>query len=219
MSPDLYRIIPANSRQQNGKQGVRLLPSILFGIECGLEGQMANDKWQIANGRSEIVRVGSMQNKTTFIIAGLLIVGAVIYLIVSSTGSTAQFFVTVAELQAMGEEAMQRNITVSGAVLGETIVYDALAPRVTFTILNVPADPKEVERRGGLAQVLHDAVQDPTGPRLEVVYNSVKPDLLQNEAQAIVRGKMGTDGRFYADELLLKCPSRYEEEVPNQAGD
>ncbi len=160
-----------------------------------------------------------MQNKTTFIIAGLLIVGAVIYLIVSSTGSTAQYFVTVAELRTMGDEAMQRNITVSGAVLGESIVYDALAPRVTFTILNVPADPKEVEQRGGLAQVLHDAVQNPSGPRLEVVYDSVKPDLLQNEAQAIVRGKMGTDGRFYADELLLKCPSRYEEEVPTQAGD
>jgi len=160
-----------------------------------------------------------MQSKTTFIVAGLLIIGAVIYLIVSSTGSTAQFFVTVAELQAMGDEAMQRNITVSGAILGESIDYDALAPRVTFTILNVPADPKEIERRGGLAQVLHDAVQDPTGPRLEVVYNGVKPDLLQNEAQAIVRGKMGTDGRFYADELLLKCPSRYEEDVPNQTGD
>ena len=160
-----------------------------------------------------------MQNKTTFIVAGVLIIAAVIYLIVSSTGSTAQFFVTVAELQAMGDEAMQRNLTVSGAVLGETIDYDALAPRVTFTILNVPADNQEIERRGGLAQVLHDAIQDPTGPRLEVVYNSVKPDLLQNEAQAIVRGKMGADGRFYADELLLKCPSRYEEDVPDQAGD
>ncbi|MFN2109371.1 MAG: cytochrome c maturation protein CcmE [Anaerolineae bacterium] len=160
-----------------------------------------------------------MQNKTTFIVAGLLIIAAVIYLIVSSTGSTAQFFVTVAELQALGDEAMERNITVSGAVLGETIVYDALAPRVTFTILNVPADNQEIEQRGGLAQVLHDAVEDPTGPRLEVVYNSVKPDLLQNEAQAIVRGTMGADGRFYADELLLKCPSRYEEEVPDQAGE
>ena len=160
-----------------------------------------------------------MQNKTTFIVAGLLLVAAVIYLIVSSTGSTAQFFVTVAELQAMGEEAMQRNITVSGAVLGETIVYDALAPRVIFTVVNVPADTKEIEQRGGLAQVLHDAVEDPNGPRLVVVYDSVKPDLLQNEAQAIVRGKMGADGRFYADELLLKCPSRYEEEVPAQAGD
>lgn len=159
-----------------------------------------------------------MLNKTTFIVAGLLIVVAVIYLIVSSTGSTAQYFLTVAELQAMDDEARQRNITVSGAVLGETIVYDALVPRVTFTILNVPANPQEIERRGGLAQVLHDTVRDPSAPRLEVVYNGVKPDLLRNEAQAIVRGKMGADGRFYADEVLLKCPSRYEEEIPDQAG-
>jgi cytochrome c-type biogenesis protein CcmE len=160
-----------------------------------------------------------LQSKTTFIVAGLLISAAVIYLMVSSTGSTARFFVSVAELQALDAEALQRNITVSGAVLGETIVYDALAPRVSFTILDVPADPKEIERRGGLAQVLHDAVWNPIGPRLEVVYNGVKPDLLVNEAQAIVRGKLDADGRFYADELLLKCPSRYEAEVPTQVGD
>jgi len=174
---------------------------------------------RIVNRQSEIVRVRIMQNKTSFIVAGLLVVGAMIYLIVSSTGSTAQYFLTVEEILAMDDEAMQRNITVSGAVLGETIVYDALAPRVTFTILNVPADPQEVERRGGLARVLHDAVQDPIGARLEVVYNGVKPDLLQNEAQAIVRGKMAMDGRFYADEVLLKCPSRYEEEIPTQVDD
>jgi len=30
-------------------------------------------------------------------------------------------------------------------------------------------------------------------------------------------GRMGEDGVFYADELLLKCPSRYEEGVPSQA--
>jgi cytochrome c-type biogenesis protein CcmE len=28
---------------------------------------------------------------------------------------------------------------------------------------------------------------------------------------------MGEDGIFYADELLLKCPTRYEEAVPVQA--
>ena len=37
------------------------------------------------------------------------------------------------------------------------------------------------------------------------------PDLLQHEAQAIMTGRLGDDGVFYADELLLKCPSRYEE--------
>ena len=104
-------------------------------------------------------------------------------------------------------------------MLGETIVYDAMGPRVSFTMAHVPGDPKVVEAAGGLAQVLHNAVENPQAQTLEVVYDSVKPDLLQNEAQAIARGKLGPDGRFYADDLLLKCPTRYEEEVPGQTGE
>jgi cytochrome c-type biogenesis protein CcmE len=42
------------------------------------------------------------------------------------------------------------------------------------------------------------------------------PDLLKDEAQAIVTGKLGADGVFVADELLLKCPSKYAADVPNQ---
>ena len=157
-----------------------------------------------------------MGGKAKFVVAGLLIVAAVVYLIVSSTGGTAHYFLTVEELLAMGEEGVGRNVTVSGAVLGDTIVYDPSKPQVTFTIVQVPGDPKEVERAGGLAAVLHAAVNDPDAPRLEVVYNDVKPDLLQGEAQAIIRGQLGEDGRFYADEVLLKCPTRYEEDVPAQ---
>jgi cytochrome c-type biogenesis protein CcmE len=159
------------------------------------------------------------RNRTTFVIAGALVVVAVVYLIISSTGSTAQFFLTVQELREMGDEVMGRNVTVSGAVLGDTIVYDALTPEVTFTVVHVPGDPKAVEAAGGLAQVLHDATLDPKRARLEVVYRGVKPDLLTNEAQAIVRGRLGEDHRFVADDLLLKCPSRYEEEIPGQIGD
>ena len=160
-----------------------------------------------------------MRNKTTFLLAGAVIVAAVIYLLISSTSSTAQYFLTVDELRVMGDEVDGRNITVSGAVLGETIVYDAMGPRVSFTMAHVPGDPKVVEAAGGLAQVLHDAVENPQAQTLEVIYDSVKPDLLQNEAQAIARGKLGPDGRFYADDLLLKCPTRYEEEVPGQTGE
>jgi cytochrome c-type biogenesis protein CcmE len=154
--------------------------------------------------------------KAKFVVAGLLIVAAVAYLIVSNTSSTAHYFLTVEEVQTLGDRAVGRNLTVSGAVVGETIVYDPSIPRVTFTIVQVPGDPQEVERAGGLAAVLHAAVNDPTAPRLEVVYNDIRPDLLQDEAQAIIRGQMGEDGRFYADEVLLKCPSRYEEEIPSQ---
>jgi cytochrome c-type biogenesis protein CcmE len=43
------------------------------------------------------------------------------------------------------------------------------------------------------------------------------PDLLQNEAQAILSGYLGEDGIFHANELLLKCPSRFEEALPDQS--
>jgi cytochrome c-type biogenesis protein CcmE len=160
-----------------------------------------------------------MAGKTKFLIAGLLIVVAVGYLIVSSTGDTAHYFLTIEELQIMGDEALSRSITISGIVLGDTIVYDPTGPQVTFTIVQVPGDPKEVELAGGLAAVRRAAVDDPDAPRLEVVYDDVKPDLLQHEVQPIIRGRLNEDGRFYADEVLLKCPSRYEEDAPNQAGE
>lgn len=157
--------------------------------------------------------------KGKFIIAGLLIVAAVIYLIVTSTGQTAHYFLTIEELRAMGQEADERRVTISGAVLGDTISYNASIPQVTFTIVQVPGDPREIERAGGLAQVLHDAVTNPEAPHLEIVYQDVKPDLLQHESQAIIRGQLQDDGRFYADEVLLKCPTRYEEGLPEQSGE
>jgi cytochrome c-type biogenesis protein CcmE len=158
-----------------------------------------------------------MTGKMKYIVAGSLIVAAVVYLIVTSTGSTANYFLTIEELKEMGSEARERPVTISGAVLGETISYDPSQPRVTFTIVHVPGDPGAVEQGGGLAKVLHDAVNNPEAPRLEVVYEDIKPDLLQHESQAIIRGQLQQDGRFHADEVLLKCPTRYEEGVPGQS--
>ena len=53
--------------------------------------------------------------------------------------------------------------------------------------------------------------------RIQITYVGEKPELLRDMAQAIVTGQLHSDGIFYADELLLKCPSRYEEAVPDQA--
>jgi len=80
----------------------------------------------------------------------------------------------------------------------------------------VPGDNAEIEAQGGLAEVLRAAVADPTRARVTVVYVGPKPDLLRSEAQAIMTGHLGTDGIFYAEELLLKCPTKYEEAVPEQ---
>ena len=156
--------------------------------------------------------------RSKFIIGGLLILAAVIYLIVSSTKASAEYFMTVNELQAKGKDAVGRNLRISGAVVGDTIQYDPQTLTLTFNIANVPGDSAEVKAQGGLAVVLHAAVADPRRAHLIVVYHGPKPDLLRNEAQAIITGHLGEDGIFYADELLLKCPTKYQEAVPSQVG-
>lgn len=153
-----------------------------------------------------------------FVFGGILILGAVVFLIWSSTAATQEYFMTIDELNAKGSSVVDKNLRVSGAVVGDTIQYDAQSLTLSFEVANVPVDNAELETEGGLAVALHAAVIDPSRPRMKVVYVGPKPDLLRNEAQAIMTGHMGEDGIFYAEELLLKCPTRYEEAVPEQAG-
>jgi len=124
---------------------------------------------------------------------------------------------TVDELQADGANAVGKSLRLSGAVIGDTIQYDAESLTLSFDVAHVSGDNAEIEAQGGLAEVLYQAVNDPTRQRVKVIYVGPKPDLLRGEAQAIMTGKMGDDGVFYAEELLLKCPTRYEEAVPEQA--
>ena len=155
--------------------------------------------------------------RTKFILGGLLILAAVVYLIVSSTKASAEYFMTIDELKAEGSAAVGKSLRASGAVVGDTIQYDPQTLTLTFEVAHVPGDNAEIEAEGGLAAVLHQAVIDPTRARMKVVYVGPKPDLLRDEAQAIMTGHLGEDGVFYADELLLKCPTKYQEAVPNQA--
>lgn len=153
-----------------------------------------------------------------FVFGGILILGAVVFLIWSSTAATQEYFLTVDELNAKGSSIVSKNLRVSGAVIGDTIQYDANTLTLSFDVAHVPGDNAVLEKQGGLAEALHLAVLDPSRARMKVVYVGPKPDLLRNEAEAIMTGHLGEDGVFYAEELLLKCPTRYEEAVPKQAG-
>ena len=156
------------------------------------------------------------QGRLKFIIGGLLIVAAIGYLIFSATSANAQFFLTVEELQARSQAIAGKDVRVSGAVIGNTIQYDPQSLTLMFTVAQVPGDNNVIDAQGGLAAVLHAAVIDPNRARLKVVYNGPRPDLLKDEAQAIMTGKLGADGVFQANELLLKCPTKYQDAVPNQ---
>ena len=152
-----------------------------------------------------------------FLVGGLLIVAAVVYLIISSTQANAQYFLTVEEVHARQDEMAGRELRVSGAVIGDSIKYDSNNLTLSFTVANIPSDNAVIDARGGLAAVLKSAVVDGSQARMNVVYKGVKPDLLKNEAQAIMTGKFDANGTFTASELLLKCPSKYEDAVPQQA--
>src|SRR4030066_2021760 len=96
--------------------------------------------------------------RVKFIIGGLLIIAAIVYLIISSTKANAQYFFTIDELQSRGQTVVGQDVRISGAVIGDSIQYDSETLSLSFTLANVPADNKQIEAEGGLAAVLHAAV-------------------------------------------------------------
>jgi cytochrome c-type biogenesis protein CcmE len=141
---------------------------------------------------------------------------SVLFGLKTSANSSAQYFLTVSELSEK-DKMLNRHVRISGAILGDSIEFEEASGTLSFLIVDVPADYQQVEQQGGLAVVLENAVSDPNRQKIEIVYVGEKPELLRNMAQAIMTGELHEDGRFYADEILLKCPSRYEEAVPDQA--
>jgi cytochrome c-type biogenesis protein CcmE len=59
---------------------------------------------------------------------------------------------------------------------------------------------------------LRFSISDEEGAQLPIVFYGPRPDNFQRAASAIIEGELLADGSFQADTLLLKCPSRYEEE-------
>lgn len=152
----------------------------------------------------------SSGGRSRFLIGGVVILVAIGFLILNGTLNNAQYFITVDELLSR-PDLVGQTVRISGAVDGETIDYESSTLTIRFTMANIP------EETDNLALTLHEAVRDPLSARLDVVVeNEPMPDLLQHEAQAIVTGRLAEDGTFHADELLLKCPTRYEEAIPEQ---
>jgi len=121
--------------------------------------------------------------RSKFIIGGAIIVLAVGYLIVSSIGGSTAYYLTVEEVMAEGPS--EQTVRVAGNVIGDTIEWNAQELMLRFSI---------ADASGSLA----------------VIYKGPRPDMLQDEAEAIVEGKYIEGGSFEANNLLLKCPSKYE---------
>jgi cytochrome c-type biogenesis protein CcmE len=170
---------------------------------------MAEATWEKPNHLTlPVTRVGSGRWK--FLIGGLLILAAVTYLIISSTTAGGLYFITVKDLLGNSQYA-GKTIRISGAVIGDTIKYDDKNLIIDFSIANIPSDYND------LSKALYDSVNDPNSIRVPVhIEGQVKPDLLKHEAQAILTGSLDKNGVFQATELLLKCPTKFQDANPGQ---
>lgn len=123
-----------------------------------------------------------------FIIGGLLLIGAVFFLIFQATVSTGAYYMTVSEINDAGASLVGERVRVSGKVVDGSEDWNAREITLRFEIT------------------------DDTGKVLPVVFYGPRPDNFQRAAEAIAEGQLLPDGSFQANDLLLKCPSRYEED-------
>jgi cytochrome c-type biogenesis protein CcmE len=128
---------------------------------------------------------------TRFLAGGVLLLAFVAFLgfqMVRATSTTGAYYMTVSELNGRQPSIYGERVRVSGQVVEGSEDWDAQNITLRFSIA------------------------DENGDQLPIVFFGPRPDNFQRAASAIVEGELLSDGTFQADTLLLKCPSRYEEE-------
>ena len=123
-----------------------------------------------------------------FVIGGLVLVIIVAALMVQATMTTGAYYMTVDEINRAGAGLVGERVRVSGSVVDGSEDWTPQTITLRFKI----------------------AGED--GAQLPIVFYGPRPDNFQRAASAIVEGELLPDGSFQAESLLLKCPSRYEEE-------
>jgi cytochrome c-type biogenesis protein CcmE len=119
----------------------------------------------------------------------LLFVGFLAFQMIQATITTGAYYMTVAEVQSQAAELAGQRIRVSGNVVGGSEDWNAQEITLKFKIVD----------ESGAGQ-------------LPIVFYGPRPDNFARAASAIIEGELQADGSFLAETLLLKCPSRYEEE-------
>lgn len=122
----------------------------------------------------------------SFIVGGLAILAAVIYLVYANTQANAAYYMTVSELRHCTNCTTQ-SVRVAGIVQQRSIVRDDAKQQISFMIAD-----------GSGSQAL------------QVVYSGIIPDIFGPGIQVVVEGHYSGSGLFQAQTLLAKCPSKFQ---------
>lgn len=129
--------------------------------------------------------MSAAQNKPfKFIVAGIIIVATVGYLSITGVRDTKSYYVTIGELQSMGNKAYTRHLRVAGNVAPGSI--HRTGPNANFDLVE----------QGKLLHVSYLGTEPP-------------PDEFKDDAQTLAVGTYSKDGVFHATQLQAKCASKY----------
>jgi cytochrome c-type biogenesis protein CcmE len=127
-----------------------------------------------------------MSSTMKFIIGGVVVAVVIGALIATSFSGSTSDYLTVAEVKALGPD-QTRDSRVAGEIVPDSVEWSTRELHLTFE------------------------VEDGTG-QLAISYYGPQPDMLVDAVEAVVVGKYDPATRvFEAEELLMKCPSKYEE--------
>lgn len=109
-------------------------------------------------------------------------------------------------------------------VFGALSFRKTLTPYVSFQEARESGATVQVIGQIVLSEVKYDMnahqlrfpITDQTGERMTVVYEGTKPSNFEQADQAVVIGKY-EGGVFVADQLLVKCPSKYQGSAPDDS--
>ena len=127
-----------------------------------------------------------MSSTMKFVLGGIVVaVVSGVLIATSFSGSTSEYL-SVAEVKALGPD-QARDSRVAGEIVANSVDWSTRDLHLTFEI------------------------EDGTGI-LANSYHGPQPDMLVDAVEAVVVGKYDTGSQvFEAEELLMKCPSKYEE--------
>lgn len=124
------------------------------------------------------------KNHTGIIVATVIIVATIAWLAFTGQRENKSYYVTISELQSLGNKAYTRHLRVAGNVQPGSI--HRVGPGADFTLLEL-------------------------GKNLRVDYRGSEPppDTFKDDAQALAVGTFGRDGVFHATQIQAKCASKY----------
>lgn len=130
-----------------------------------------------------------MLKKKKFLIGGIIIVLAIVYLGYVGFQGSALYYYTVNEITDKKDELIGENLRVNGEVASGSIKQIIQEQKLEFTLLDF---------------------DEPNS--LSVVFQGIVPDTFKDELDVVVEGNIDTEGVFHASSILTKCPSKYTPE-------